>query len=96
MGIFLEGFSLFSLVVLLTIDGNHTQLYLVLWGCFVYFEPPFSHCISFSLGHGLILQYWHQHSWLWGGHYAKNYDLGLLVVPGLCISNNNVRILGKM
>jgi hypothetical protein len=98
MGILLEGFSLFSLVGrLLTINGNHTQLYSVVMGLLCMFRTPFGHCVSsramfvgFSPGRGLILWYWHQHSWLWGGHYAKKYALGLLVIPGVCISINIV------
>jgi hypothetical protein len=58
----------------------------VLWDCCVCFEPPFGHYISFSSSRGLILQYWNQHSWLWGGDNAKKYDLGLLVVPTVFIS----------
>jgi hypothetical protein len=95
-GSLLEGFTLCFLDGrLLTINGNHTRLYLVLWGCCVCFQPPFGHCISFSPGRGIFLQYFHHHNWLWGGHYAKKYVLGLLVVPRLCISINIVRLLGK-
>jgi hypothetical protein len=30
-----------------------------------------------------------------GGYYAKKHALGLLVVPGLCISISIIRLLGK-
>jgi hypothetical protein len=39
---------------------NHTQSYLLLWGCYVIFEPPLGHCISFSTwswAHFMLLVY---------------------------------------
>jgi hypothetical protein len=47
MGILLEGFTLFILVgCLLTINGNHTQLYSVVMGLLCMFRTPFGHCVS--------------------------------------------------
>jgi hypothetical protein len=73
---------------------NQTQLYLVLWGCFVCFEPPFGHCISFSPGHGIILRYWYPHSG-YEVDIMQRHSLGFLVVPGLCISINIIQLFRK-
>jgi hypothetical protein len=94
VGISLEGFTLLSLSsCLLTINGNHTLLYLVFMEFLCMFRTPFGHYVSsramfvgFSPGHWIIFWYWHQRSSLWGGHYAMKYALGLLVEHGVCIS----------
>jgi hypothetical protein len=93
MGILLEGFALFSLVVrLIIVMVTISGCIRLLWGCCVCFKLPLGHCVSyramfmgFSPGCGLMFVIWHQHSWLGGGHYAKKYDLWLLVL-GVCIS----------
>jgi len=95
MGIFLEGFTLFSLVgffltIMVTISGciqvAMGLLYMFLNYLLVtmYFLEPWSWVIHLVMG--LFLWYWHQHSCLWGGHYAKKYALWLLVIPWVHIS----------
>jgi hypothetical protein len=55
-------------------------------GLLCIFRSTFWPLYIFSPSPGHFLCYYHQQSWLLGGHYAKKYALGLLVVLRLCNS----------
>jgi hypothetical protein len=95
MGISLEGFALFSLVsrflTVMVIISGCIQVSMGLLYMFsnyllvtMYLPEPWSWVINLVVG--LFFWYWHQHSWLWGGNYAKMYASWLLVIPWVCIS----------